>query len=364
MDAAGQFAQVIDGALELLGGGGQPVPDLRRRLARRPRSGAPAGGRSSRHEALLRAVVEVALHPAALLLGGDDQAGPRRPDLLELGLQRASSRSFSTASRSTAMTEPTSAGPRAAPGRGRSPRADDHRARASSPRARRLRPAPWTAVRRAASRPRPDRAGRAGRPGRRARRPAPTGAGPARGPARGRRPARPAARRRDEAAASRPAGRSGRRGEENSVHVEDPATPRARRRAARRSRSSRRTRRRRTRRQHRDDAGDEDGPHHPPHDRPAADQAPEADGGDGRASAAITALRQRLDGHERRRVRARSRTDSAGSRSSPNIAGSWRKQPRQAADEERPEHCDGEPAAEPVGHGAGRARTRTASATS
>ncbi len=87
MDAAGQLAQLVDGALELVGGRGQLVAQLGRRIG--GRGGLAGLPERDRHgdQPLLRPVVEVAFDPPALLLGRDREAGPRRLHLLELRLE-------------------------------------------------------------------------------------------------------------------------------------------------------------------------------------------------------------------------------------------------------------------------------------
>ena len=110
MDAAGELAQVVDGALELLGRRGQLVPQLGRRV--RGRGGLACLPERDRHgdQPLLRPVVEVAFHPPALLLGGDARRARDAFISSSCACSAASSRSFSTASRRTAITDPTSAG--------------------------------------------------------------------------------------------------------------------------------------------------------------------------------------------------------------------------------------------------------------
>ena len=80
MDAAGQLAQLGGRAGEVVG---QPVEERagRGRVVVEPAAG-DADVERHRHEPLLRAVVEVALELAAGLVGGGDDAGARRAQLL------------------------------------------------------------------------------------------------------------------------------------------------------------------------------------------------------------------------------------------------------------------------------------------
>ena len=64
---------------------------------------------ASADEVLLRAVVEVALDPAPLAVGGGYDARPRRPQLLGLSLKLASDACRSESSRTLRRTRPVSA---------------------------------------------------------------------------------------------------------------------------------------------------------------------------------------------------------------------------------------------------------------
>ena len=78
MDAGGELAQVADGAAQLVGGGVQ-------RLRRRGAAGL-LDAQERVDEPLLRAVVEVAADPAALLGRGGHDPGARGGDLLRARL--------------------------------------------------------------------------------------------------------------------------------------------------------------------------------------------------------------------------------------------------------------------------------------
>ena len=82
MDAAGELAELLEGGGELLARG---IDDRRRslRVGGRARLGEPERDRE-RHEALLGAVVEIALEHAPRLVGGLDDARARGADLLVL----------------------------------------------------------------------------------------------------------------------------------------------------------------------------------------------------------------------------------------------------------------------------------------
>ena len=86
-DPAGQLAELLDRRLEVGRQGGQGVPH--RRVARlRGGPDSPELHRQ-RDESLLGAVVEVALDPPALVVGGADDAGTRGAQLRELALHLA-----------------------------------------------------------------------------------------------------------------------------------------------------------------------------------------------------------------------------------------------------------------------------------
>ena len=87
MQPARQFAQLAAGDGGLLARGGQALLGLRRvvlEIAQRELQRLP-----EHDEPLLRAVVQVAADPAALVVGGLDGAGARGGDLVGAGLQRA-----------------------------------------------------------------------------------------------------------------------------------------------------------------------------------------------------------------------------------------------------------------------------------
>ncbi|MEJ7721883.1 MAG: hypothetical protein WKF58_16290 [Ilumatobacteraceae bacterium] len=84
MDAAGEVAQLVDGFAEILHRLRQDRSDSRAGVAVQACLGQPQGQRD-RDQALLRAVVQVALDAPALGIAGGDDPRPRRGDLGQLG---------------------------------------------------------------------------------------------------------------------------------------------------------------------------------------------------------------------------------------------------------------------------------------
>jgi hypothetical protein len=84
VDAPREVAELRDGELELVHGCRQQAVDLRARSAAQATlSGAQPQG--ERDDPLLRAVVEIALDPAALLVRGQHDVQPVRPGIPPAG---------------------------------------------------------------------------------------------------------------------------------------------------------------------------------------------------------------------------------------------------------------------------------------
>jgi hypothetical protein len=83
-DAAGEGAQLVERVLELDLGVGQQVPDGGRGVSQAPVE--ELAEKAQRDEALLGAVVQVALQPPALAVSDGHQPGPGLGHLRELGV--------------------------------------------------------------------------------------------------------------------------------------------------------------------------------------------------------------------------------------------------------------------------------------
>jgi hypothetical protein len=84
MDSVGELTELLDRPAKLVDRGPQQVVDVSRRLGTQP----PLPGAKlerKRDQSLLRAVVEIALDPPALLVTGGNDPGPRLLEEDELG---------------------------------------------------------------------------------------------------------------------------------------------------------------------------------------------------------------------------------------------------------------------------------------